>query len=63
VDCDRYTISLLIHRSDAPHLDESAVAELQDAHKSHVADLHEAGILLAAGPLFDERYMAAWGAR
>jgi hypothetical protein len=56
MDFDRYTISLLIHRTDAPDLDESAAADLQDAHMSHLADLHEAGILLAAGPLFDERY-------
>jgi uncharacterized protein len=25
---------------------------------SHLADLHEAGVLLAAGPLFDEKYRA-----
>lgn len=56
MDFDRYTISLLIHRSDAPDLDEAATAVLQDAHMSHLADLHEAGVLLAAGPLFDERY-------
>jgi uncharacterized protein len=56
MDFDRYTISLLIHRSDAPDLGEAGTAELQDAHMSHLADLHEAGVLLAAGPLFDERY-------
>ncbi|MFL5928802.1 MAG: YciI family protein [Gaiellaceae bacterium] len=53
---DRYTIALLIKRDDAPQLDEEAAAALQDAHMSHLADLHEAGHLLAAGPLFDERY-------
>ena len=56
MDFDRYTISLLIHRSDAPDLDEAGTAELQDAHMSHLADLYEAGVLLATGPLFDERY-------
>ena len=53
---DHLTISLLILRSDAPELDEEAAAALQDAHLAHLADLHEAGHLLAAGPLDDERF-------
>ncbi len=53
---DRYTVTLLIQRSDAPDLDEDEAAALQDVHMSHLADLHEDRILLAAGPLFDERY-------
>lgn len=53
---DRYTVTLLIQRPDAPNLDESETAALQDVHMSHLADLHEDGVLLAAGPLFDERY-------
>jgi uncharacterized protein YciI len=53
---DRYAIGLLIAASEPPKLDEQAAAALQDAHMSHLADLHEAGVLLAAGPLFDERY-------
>lgn len=53
---DRFTIALLILRSDAPELDEEAAAALQDAHMSHLADLHEAGHLLAAGPLDDEEF-------
>ena len=53
---DRYTITLLIKRGDAPQLDEQAAAALQDAHMSHLADLHESGHLLAAGPLFDDEY-------
>ena len=48
---DHYTITLLILRSDAPELDEDQLNELQDAHMSHLADLHETGRLLAAGPL------------
>jgi len=56
VDFDRYTIALLIRRPDAPQLDEREAARLQDAHLSHLADLHDAGVLLAAGPLFDEAY-------
>jgi uncharacterized protein len=54
VEFDRYTIALLILRPDAPELDEEAAAELQDAHMAHLADLHEQGHLLAAGPLSDE---------
>ena len=50
---DRYTIALLVLRPDAPQLDEDAAEALQNAHMAHLADLHEAGHLLAAGPLDD----------
>ncbi|TMK78245.1 MAG: hypothetical protein E6G45_07080 [Actinobacteria bacterium] len=53
---DRYTISLLILRPDAPELDDEAAAALQNAHMAHLADLHEAGHLLVAGPLADEKF-------
>ena len=53
---DRYTITLLVKNPEGPRLDEAAAAELQDAHMSHLADLHEAGHLLAAGPLRHERF-------
>lgn len=56
---DRFSIALLILRPDAPPLDEAAEAALQDAHMAHLAELHEAGHLLAAGPLLgaeDRRY-------
>jgi len=48
---DQFTVALLILRPDAPQLDSEAEAALQDAHMAHLADLHEAGYLLAAGPL------------
>jgi uncharacterized protein len=48
---DRYTITLLILRPDAPPLADDALNALQDEHMAHLADLHEAGHLLAAGPL------------
>jgi uncharacterized protein len=54
VEFDRLTIVLLLLRTDAPELDEEASAALQDAHMAHLADLHEAGHLVAAGPLDDE---------
>src|SRR5260370_40345947 len=56
VQLDRFTVALLILRPDAPKLDEEAAARLQDAHMDHLADLHEAGYLLAAGPLIDEKF-------
>ncbi len=51
---DQFTIALLIVREDAPQLDETAAAALQDAHLAHLADLHGSGHLLAAGPLVGE---------
>jgi uncharacterized protein len=51
VEFDRFSVALLILRPDAPQLDEEAAAALQDAHMAHLANLHEAGHLLAAGPL------------
>lgn len=55
IQLERYTITLLVLRPDAPKLDEQAAAALQDAHMKHLADLHEAGQLLAAGPLADDQ--------
>ncbi|HEX6489744.1 MAG TPA: YciI family protein [Gaiellaceae bacterium] len=54
MEFDRFTVAILQLRPDAPKLDEKAAAELQAAHMAHLADLHEAGHLLAAGPLLDE---------
>ncbi len=48
---DRYTISLLLVPPDAPSLTDEQEAELQDAHMAHLADLHDTGHLLAAGPV------------
>src|ERR1700682_1807339 len=56
VQLDRFTIALLVLRPDAPALDDEAAARLQDAHMAHLADLHEAGHLLASGPLLDEKF-------
>ncbi len=51
MDFDTYTVALLVRPPAAPQLDDSAAATLQDAHMAHLADLHDAGCLLAAGPL------------
>jgi uncharacterized protein len=53
MDFDRLTIALLVAREDAPDLTEEQEAALQDAHLAHLADLHQAGHLVAAGPLRD----------
>jgi uncharacterized protein len=56
MDFDKFSIAILILRDDAPHLSEEEADRLQDAHMSHLADLHDAGHLLAAGPLLDDRF-------
>lgn len=49
VALDQFTVVLLVTRNDAPPYDEA----VQNAHLSYLADLHEAGQLIAAGPLRD----------
>jgi uncharacterized protein len=56
MEFDQLTVTLLVLRPDAPKLDEEAAAALQDAHMAHIAELHESGHLLAAGPLSDEKF-------
>jgi uncharacterized protein len=51
---DTYTITLLLLRDDAPELSEREEAALQDAHMAHLAELHDTGDLLAAGPVLGE---------
>jgi uncharacterized protein len=53
VEFDRFTIALLLTNPEAPELDDETAAAVQDAHLAHLADLHAAGVLLAAGPLSD----------
>jgi uncharacterized protein YciI len=54
MEFDQFTIVLLIRPDDAPQLPADEADALQDRHLSHLADLHEAGVLLAAGPLLGE---------
>jgi uncharacterized protein YciI len=51
MEFDQFTVVLLLTPPGAPQLDDAAAAELQDAHLSYLAALHESGRLLAAGPL------------
>ena len=48
---DRFTVGLLLLRSDAPKLSEQEENVLQDAHMAFLAKLHDEGHLLAAGPI------------
>jgi hypothetical protein len=47
---DRFTIVLLYRNDDGPDLTDDERDALQDAHLNHLATLHEAGALIAAGP-------------
>ena len=51
---DRYTITFLIQRTDAPDLSDEEAAELEEAHLCHLADLAEEGHLLATGAVPDD---------
>jgi uncharacterized protein len=53
VQFDQFTVVLKHLRPDAPVHSEDEAAALQDEHLAHLAALHKAGHLLAAGPLAD----------
>jgi uncharacterized protein YciI len=55
MEFDTYSIALLVRRADAPKLGGAEIDALQDAHMAHLAELHEAGHLLAAGPVRGDR--------
>lgn len=51
MDFDQFTVALLVARPDRPELSEAEENALQDAHLAYLAQLHDEGHLLAAGPL------------
>ena len=51
MDFDRFTAVLLVTPEHPPELSEEEADRLQDAHLAHLADLHDRGVLLAAGPV------------
>ena len=53
MEFDELTVVLLLTPADPPKLDEEAAGALQDRHLAYLAKLHEAGQLVAAGPLID----------
>lgn len=62
---DRYTVTLLVLRPDAPAMTDEEAAALQDRHLAHGAALQDQGLILARGPLTeqdDERYrgLSVW---
>jgi len=53
MEFEHYTVALLVTCPDEPEWGDGEREALQDAHLAHLADLHEAGHLLAVGPLAD----------
>jgi uncharacterized protein len=53
MEFDQYTVVLLLTPATPPQLSDEEAERLQDAHLSHLAELHDRGVLLAAGPVGD----------
>jgi uncharacterized protein YciI len=53
MEFDQLTVVLLVRGENAPDLTEEEERALQDAHLAYLANLHQAGHLVAAGPLRD----------
>jgi uncharacterized protein len=51
VEFDQFTVTLLLANPDYTPGTQAEEDALQDAHLAHLADLHAAGHLYAAGPL------------
>jgi len=51
IHLDSYTVLTLRTGDNPPELTDDERLRLQDAHLSHLADLHAAGHILATGPL------------
>ncbi len=51
MEFDQFSLALLLTGPNDGELDEQRRNEIQDAHLNHLATLHEAGHLIAAGPL------------
>ena len=61
---ERFSISLIYLREDAPEMSEAEAAALQDRHLAHNADMHAAGHLVVAGPILSPhlRGLSIWAA-
>jgi uncharacterized protein YciI len=57
MEFDSYTIVLLVRNPDGPKLKGDEANAMQDSHLAHLAHLADAGHLLAAGPLRDDKYV------
>ncbi len=56
---DSFTVVFLLNGPGGEPQTGAEQAATQDAHLSHLADLHDEGVLIAAGPLPD----VEWGTR
>ena len=56
MDFDQLSLGLLTTKSGTPQRSQAENHAIQDAHMSHLADLHDAGFLVAAGPLANEHF-------
>ena len=54
MEFDQFTMLVLVRPANAPDLDEAELDAIQDAHLAHLAALHDAGQLVAAGPVRGE---------
>jgi uncharacterized protein YciI len=55
MELEEFTAVLLVLADEPPALTAAEASALQDAHLGHLAQLHDDGLLLAAGPLDDPR--------
>jgi uncharacterized protein YciI len=53
MEFDQFSVSLLLTPAAAPQMSGEEEAELQDRHLDHLATMHEAGKIVAAGPALD----------
>ncbi len=56
MEFDQFSLCFLVAKQDPPEMSPSEAGVLQNAHMSHLADLHESGELLAAGPTGNPAY-------
>jgi uncharacterized protein YciI len=56
VRLDYFSVAFLTLNDDRPSLSALEADELQNSHMAHLADLHDAGHLLVAGPLEDDHF-------
>ena len=59
MELDRYTFVLLRRPPEAPDYPQERLEQIQEQHLAHLADLHERGLLLLAGP-FDDQPDESW---
>jgi uncharacterized protein YciI len=62
MDFDQYVVVRLVRPDDYQELPPDEAMRVQDAHLANVADLHDRGLLVAAGPPADRAgYVRGFG--